>query len=140
MEKILEKILMLPQIVEIEKKVYMIEEINSLIAKDVLLETHYDDYRTHMLSVQDAAIEIVTMINQGKQGNAAEFKKKLNLFLELLKTESRMPKIVEKVKTVEVIKERDRPVLVPVYDSQREKVLYNIIADLLEGIKGLSKA
>lgn len=33
---------MLPQIVEVEKKVYMIEEINSLIAKEVNVETHYE--------------------------------------------------------------------------------------------------
>lgn len=38
-----------------------------------------------------------------------------------------------------MIKERDRPVLVPVYDSEREKVLHCIIADLIDGIKGLSK-
>lgn len=42
MEKIFEKILMLPQVVEVEKKIFMIEEINGLIAKDVLFETHYD--------------------------------------------------------------------------------------------------
>lgn len=30
--------------------------------------------------------------------------------------------------------------LVPVYDSEREKVLHLIISDLLDGIKGLSKA
>lgn len=39
-EKVVEKILMLPQIVEIEKKVYMIEEINSLIAKEVDLQVY----------------------------------------------------------------------------------------------------
>ena len=35
---------MLPQIVEIEKKIYMIEEINRLIAREVDLETHQHDY------------------------------------------------------------------------------------------------
>lgn len=40
---------------------------------------------------------------------------------------------------MEVIKERDRPVLVPVYDSEREKILHCIIADLVDGVKGLSK-
>lgn len=51
-----------------------------------------------------------------------------------------MPKVVETVREVEVIKERDRPVLVPVYDSAREKALNLIIYELLQGIKGLSRA
>jgi len=54
MERIFEKILMLPQIVEVEKKVYMVEEINSLIAKEVSLETHYDEYRGHVNDIQNA--------------------------------------------------------------------------------------
>ena len=51
-----------------------------------------------------------------------------------------MPKVVETVREVEVIKERARPVLVPVYDSAREKALNLIIYELLQGIKGLSRA
>lgn len=43
---------MLPQIVEVEKKVYMIEEINGLIAKEVDLQTHYGDYKALMLKIQ----------------------------------------------------------------------------------------
>jgi len=31
---------MLPQIVEVEKKIFMVEEINNLIAKEVSLEVH----------------------------------------------------------------------------------------------------
>ena len=92
-----------------------------------------------MLDIQNIANQLLVFINSGKQGNTALFKEKLNSFLQLLRNESRMPKIVENIREVEVIKQRDRPVLVPVYDSSREKVLHLIIADLLEGIKGLSK-
>lgn len=72
----------------------MIEEINGLIAKEVSVETHYDEYRSHVSSIQDSITEIITLLNQGKQGNTVEFKKKLNLLLELLRTESKIPKIV----------------------------------------------
>lgn len=58
------------------------------------LETHYDDYRAHLGSIQDAANEILVLINSGRQGNMADLKNKLNLFLQLLRTESRIPKIV----------------------------------------------
>lgn len=33
-------------------------------------------------------------MNQGKQGNTADFKKKLSSLLDLLRTESKIPKIV----------------------------------------------
>ena len=39
-DRVVEKIIMLPQIVEVEKKCYMIEEINGFIAKNVDLEIH----------------------------------------------------------------------------------------------------
>ena len=64
----------------------MVEEINSLIAKEISLETHYDEYKGLMNSVQAAANDLLILINSGKQGNTADFKKKLSLFLELLKT------------------------------------------------------
>lgn len=35
---------MLPQIVEVEKKVFMVEEINSLIAKEVNSQIYKEEY------------------------------------------------------------------------------------------------
>jgi hypothetical protein len=141
MEKIVEKILMLPQIVEVEKRVYMVEEINNLIAKEVSLDTHYEEYRSVVSEVQKEVSRLITFINSsGKQPNTVELKQKLHSLSELLRTESRIPKIVETVKEVETVKDKDRPVLVPVYDSEREKVLHLIISDLIEGIKGFNKS
>lgn len=36
---------MLPQVVEIEKKCYLIEEINSLIAKEVDIQVYTREYK-----------------------------------------------------------------------------------------------
>lgn len=47
-----------------------------------------------MGDIQNTVNDILAMINSGKQDNTADLKKKLNLFLELLRTESKMPKIV----------------------------------------------
>jgi hypothetical protein len=37
----------------------------------VNLETHYEDYQTHMLSVQNAINDILITLNSGKLGNNA---------------------------------------------------------------------
>ena len=76
----------------------MIQEINRLIAKEVSVETHYDEYRNHVRGIQDSITELIGLISQGKQGNTAEFKKKLTSLLELLRTESKIPKIVENIR------------------------------------------
>ena len=64
----------------------MIEEINTLIAKEVNIDIHYEDYQNHMLSVQNAINEILINLSSGKQANTADLKKKLTLLLELLRT------------------------------------------------------
>lgn len=85
---------MLPQIVEVEKKVYLVEEINNLIAKEVSLETHYDEYRGVVKTIQDEINALIVLINSGSRVDTAQLKKKLQVLLELFRTESRMPKIV----------------------------------------------
>lgn len=98
----------------------MIEQINSLISKEANLNVNYGDYRQHMVSVQSAGYELLSKLDQGK-ANTNEFKKKMNDFLELLRTESRIPKFVEVTRDVEVVKEKTRPVLVSVFNPAREK-------------------
>lgn len=51
-----------------------------------------------MRGIQDSITELIGLISQGKQGNTAEFKKKLTALLELLRTESKIPKIVENIR------------------------------------------
>lgn len=99
MERLFQQILMLPQIVEIEKRIHVIEQINSLISKEAHLNVNYGDYRTHMIAVQSAGYELLSKLDQGKQ-NTNEFKKRMNDFLELLRTESRIPKFVEVAREV----------------------------------------
>ena len=98
MEKIFEKILMLPQIVEVEKKVFMVEEINSLIAKQVEIDTHYGDYKSLMEKIKNSGNELMSSLKSSRQANTNQLKDRLNQFLRLLEDQSRTPKIVEVVK------------------------------------------
>jgi hypothetical protein len=43
------------------------------------------------------------------------------------------------VREVEVVRERDRPVLLPVVDTTKETVLKMVIGDLIDGIKGMRR-
>lgn len=56
-------------------------------------------------------------------------------YLLILDKWIKFPKIIEVPKEVEVIVERDRPVLVPTKDTEKEVALMTIIEQLIAGIR-----
>lgn len=76
----------------------MVEEINQLIAKEVSLDVHEEEYRAQVKLIETTVSEILGLISSSRQPNTADLKKKLSVFLDLLKTESKIPKIVETIR------------------------------------------
>ena len=138
-ERVVEKIILIPQIVEVEKKCYMIEEINNLIAKEVDLEVHTADYRQKIDALKASLDITIQEIGKNRGSNTNDLKAQLQSFRQILFSVDKMPKIVEKVKEVFVEVEKDRPVLIPVFNSEQETALLLIIKDLISGLSKLKK-
>jgi hypothetical protein len=71
-EKIVEKIMMLPQIVEIEKKVYMVETVSSLIAKSVEMNTHSEEYQCLIKTIQTQLSHLLSMLTASDHSPLAQ--------------------------------------------------------------------
>lgn len=138
-ERVVEKIILIPQIVEVEKKCYMIEEINNLIAKEIDLEVHTADYRQRIDTLKASLDITIQEIGKNRGSNTNDLKAQLQSFRQILFSVDKMPKIVEKVKEVFVEVEKDRPVLIPVFNSEQETALLLIIKDLVSALSKLKK-
>ena len=78
----------------------MIEEINTLIAKEVDIQVHSHEYRQIVIEVQSVLEEVLIMIGTNRSyDNLAAL---LRRFKHVVSTADLMPKIVEVPKVVEV--------------------------------------
>ena len=133
---------MLPQIVEVVKTIHEISEVQSLgVARDIEVEVHTKEY---VGLTKDLKGEIASLLASFKakvrsQPDLKILIENMEKYLIILDKWIKFPKIIEVPKEVEVTVEKDRPVLIPTRDSDKEIALMSIIEQLILGIRKFRK-
>ncbi len=122
MERIVEKIVMIPQIVEVVRNIHHISEVNSLgVAVDVDVNVQTERYLGVTNELKRSLLELLATFksNVGRQPDLKNLILIIEKYLKYIDDWISFPKLVEVPKDVIKEVERERVVLVPTPDKEK---------------------
>jgi hypothetical protein len=137
-ERLVEKIVMLPQVVEVVKHVHHVSEVNSLgIAVDVDINIQTEKYLGVSVELRKGLLDLLSTFraNVGRQPDLKAFIIIIEKYLKCIDEWIKFPKLVEVVKEVSKDVVRDRPVLVPTPDKEKEATLSFILEKMINELR-----
>ncbi len=137
-ERLVEKIVMLPQVVEVVKHVHHISEVNSLgVAVDVDINVQTEKYLGVSVELRKGLLDLLATFkaNVGRQPDLKALIAIIEKYLKCIDEWIKFPKLVEVVKEVAHDVVRDRPVLVPTPDREKEATLSFILEKMINELR-----
>jgi hypothetical protein len=129
---------MLPQVVEVVKHVHHISEVNSLgVAVGVDINIQTEKYLGVSVELRKGLVDLLSTFraNVGRQPDLKALITIIEKYLKCIDDWIKFPKLVEVIKEVSKDVIRDRPVLVPTSDKEKEATLSFILEKMVNELR-----
>ena len=143
MERVVEKIVMMPQIVEVVKNIHHISEVNSLgMAVDVDVNVHTEQYLGVTTELRNSLKELLTVFksNVGRQPDLKHLIALIEKYLVFIEDWIKFPKLIEVPKDVVREVEKEKVVLVPTDNKEKLTTLSFVVDKLLTELKRIKES
>ena len=142
-EKLIEKIVLLPQLVELVKNIHHISEVNQLgVAVDVDVNVQTENFIGVSCDLKKGLVELLSSFkaNVGRQPDLKNLIVIIEKYLKVVDTWISFPKLIEIEKIVEKEIEKERVVMVPTENKEREATIFFILEKMIAELRRIKEA
>lgn len=143
LERVVEKIVLMPQIVEVVKNIHHIAEVNSLgVAVDVDVNVHTENYLGVTTELRQSLRELLASFrsNVGRQPDLKNLISIIEKYLVFVEDWIKFPKLIEVPKEVIKEVEKEKVVVLPTDNKQKLASMSYVIDKLVNELRRIRES